>query len=243
MTGELLESTAAEAPSVAVSEMAVTSHESGHEGGHSGVAILLAIAAVVAAIIGTRAAMVSSDASDAWQSALRTEVKRSAGAMTDIQSVYLQELPVAARILQARVVAAQLKAAAAGQNPVVAHAMTLEASVESQLADALSSGAQLANDQAYALPAGGFDLGKRLADLRAENPALVSLDPDSIASTGDRLAHKALLLTLALLPTGLCALLGVMAQPLRRYRRWLLASGSVVLAAGVVMALGVEVLA
>jgi hypothetical protein len=242
MTEELLEATGREAP-VAIEEMAVASHEGGHERGHSGVAILLAIAAVVAAIIGTRASMISSDASDTRQSALRTEVQRSAGAMTDIQALYLEELPVATRVLQARIAAAQFQAAAAGQNPVVAHALAIEASVESQLADLLSSNSQLANDQAYALPAGGFDLSKRLADLRAETPGLVSLDPDGIASTADRLAQKALLLTLALLPAGLCALLGVMAQPLRRYRRLLLASGSVALAAGVVMAFGVEVLA
>ena len=43
-------------------------------------------------------------------------------------------------------------------------------------------------------------------------------------------------MTLALLPTSLAALLGVLAQPLRRHRTALLGSGVVALAVGVVMA-------
>ena len=87
------------------------------EGGNIGVAVLLAIAAVVAAIIGTRASIVSSDASDAWQSALRTEEKRAAGAMNDIGQVYQVELPLAMRATQARLVSAERQAAASSACP------------------------------------------------------------------------------------------------------------------------------
>ena len=239
MTGEMLEPAAAEAPSVAASEMAVASHERGH----SGVAILLALAAVVAAVIGARASLVSGDANDSWQSALRTEVKRSAAAMNDVQSLYLSDLPVAVQVLRARSLAETMQAAQAGQSPAIQHALALEASVYSQLADALTASSDLARGAAYALPSGGYDLAKRLADIRAQSPDLVALDPDALEATGDRLAQKALLLTFALIPTSLCALLGVLAQPLRRYRRQLLASGIVALAAGAAMAIGVEVLA
>jgi len=239
MTGELFEPATAESPAVAVSEMAATSHNRGN----GGIAILLAIAAVVAAIIGARASLVSSDANDSWQSALRTEVKRSAAAMNDVQTLYQSDLPTANQILRAQILAEELKAAEDGQSPAAKHALEVEASVQSQLAEVLLSGSQLANDPAYALPSGGYDLGKRLADLRSTSPQLMALDPDALQAAGDKLAQKALLLTLALIPTSLCALLGVLAQPLRRHRQALLGSGVVALAVGVVMAIGVEALA
>ncbi len=239
MPGELFERATTETPVVAASEMEVASRDRGY----GGVAILLAVAAVVAAIIGARASMVSSDANDSWQSALRTEVKRSAAAMNDVQALYQSDLPTAIEVLKAQILARELQAAEAGQSPAVQQALEVEASVQSQLAVALASGAELASDPAYALPSGGFDLGKSLADIRSTNPQLLALDPDSQEAAGDSLAQKALLLTLALIPTGLCALLGVLAQPLRRYRKVLLGSGVVALAVGVVMAIGVEVLA
>jgi len=46
-------------------------------GDHRGVALLLGTVAVVAALVAARASALSSDATDAWQSALRTEVKRA----------------------------------------------------------------------------------------------------------------------------------------------------------------------
>jgi hypothetical protein len=239
MPGELFERLTTEMPAVDVSEMEVASHDRGY----GGVAVLLAIAAVVAAIIGARASMVSSDANDSWQSALRTEVKRSAAAMNDVQTLYQSDLPTAIEVLKAQILTSELQAAEPGQSPAVQQALEVEASVQSQLAVALSSGAELPSDSTYALPSGGYDLGKRLADIRSRNANLVALDPNSLQATGDGLAQKALLLTLALIPTSLCALLGVLAQPLRRHRRALLGSGVVALAVGVVMAIGAEVLA
>ena len=82
MPGEPFEQATIETPAVAVSEIEVASHDRGY----GGVAVLLAIAAVVAAIIGASASMISGSASDSWQSALRTEVKRSAAAMNDVQT-------------------------------------------------------------------------------------------------------------------------------------------------------------
>ena len=239
MPGELFERTTIETPAVAVSEMQETSHDRGQ----GGVAILLAVAAVVAAIVGARASMVSSDANDSWQSSLRTEVKRSAAAMNDVQELYQTDLPTATEILRAQILAAELQAAEPGQSPTVHQALEVEAGVQSQLALALSPGSDLAGNSTFALPSGGYDLGKRLSDIRSQNAQLLALDPDGLQATGDSLAQKALLLTYALIPTGLCALLGVLAQPLRRRRNALLGSGVVALAVGVVMAIGVEVLA
>jgi hypothetical protein len=210
------------------------------------VAILLAVAAIVAAVIGTRASVISNGASDAWQSALRTEVKRSAGATNDASFLYLTEYPQAMRVLRIRMIADALRAAEAGQSKAVVQALEAEAALQLQLVDLLSATSALTADSVYALPSGGFDLGARLAAVRTEGPEgpeLVALDPDGVVASGDRLADKATLLTYALFPTSLCALLSILARPVRRYRRVLLAGGLVALIVGTVMALVVEVLA
>ena len=243
MAGETLESTASRSPAVAVSEMAVNGHESGHDRGHAGVAILLTVAAIVAATIGFRAAMISSSASESWQSALRTEVKRSAAALEDVRYLYQTELPMAVRIVEARIVGAEMLAAAQGQSGAAKQALLLEASVQDQIISAISSSSNLATKPDYALPSGGFDLGKRLADLRAQYPAQLALDPDGLQATGDRLANKADLVSLALIPTSVAAFLGVLAQPFRRRRTLLLRLGELALAGGAVMAVAVEVFA
>jgi len=241
MTGEIIETTAVESPAVAVAEIVIPGREGGH--GHGGVATLLTAAAVVAAIIGFRAAVISGSASDSWQSALRTEVKRSAAAMEDVNSLYQTELPIAVRILQARAVQSELLAAAQQASGPTRAALVTEADVQGQLITALSSSSELATNSSYALDSGGLDLGKALADLRAQSPDLLALDPDGLESTGDELANKAQLTILALIPTSLAALFGVLAQPVRSRRRLLLGLGTVALAGGAVMAVAVEVLA
>jgi hypothetical protein len=210
------------------------------------VAVLLAIAAVVAAVIGTRASITSSDASEAWQLALRTEVKRSVAAINDVSFLYLTEYPQAMRVLPAEEKAAALRAAEAGQSSSVTQALEAEAARQLELVDALSATSALTESAAYVLGSGGFDLGKRLADIRAggtEGPELLALDPDGSIDAGDQLADKATLLTYALIPTSLCAALGLLARPLRRYRRVLLTAGAVALLCGTAMALAVEVIA
>jgi hypothetical protein len=250
MADDPLGSTAAGTPPVAVPADDVghnrTAVRSGHQSGSTAVAALLAIAAIVAAMIGTRASIVSGDASDAWHAALRTEVKRSAAAIEDSSFLFLTEFPQAMRVLTAKMTADALRAAEAGQGEEVVQALESEAALQLQLVDLLSATSPLSADPTYALSPGGFDLGKRLAAIRtsgAEGPELVALDPDSLVATGDRLADKATLLAYALIPTSLCAFLGILAKPLRRCRRMLLAGGAVAGILGVAMALAVEVLA
>lgn len=250
MPGEFFEPRMSETSSVAVSELAVGEGEAGAEAGagrtesgHAGVALLLTATAIVAAIIGFRAATVSSAASDSWQSALRTEVKRSAGAVEDVRYLYQTELPVAVMILRARVVEAEMEAAAQTKTGAEKAALLVEARVQAQMITAMSASSDLATKPEYTLPSGAFDLAKRLADLRAKSPAMLTLDPDALVAEGDKLAQKAEYLTLALLPASLAALIGVMAQPFKRRRTMLLQIGTVVLATSAAMAVAVEVLA
>ena len=218
-------------------------HAAVHGGGNRGVAILLAATALIAALIAARASFVSSNASGYWQSALRTEVKRSAGALEDVRYLYQTELPLAVRILQARTLQAELQAAASGQTPAIQQALAIEVSVQAELLNALESSSDLATKPQYALPSGGLDLGKRLADLRGEAPDIVALDPDMLQATGDRQANKAQLLTFAELPIGAAALLGVLAEPFVQYRRRLLVAGTLAIAIGAALGIAVEALA
>lgn len=217
----------------------------GHPGGegHRGVAVLLGMAAILAAVTGVRATALSSDASDTWQSAVRTEVKRSAGALSDIRYLYQSEVPPVVTILATRLREAELRAAAAKETGPVADALTREADVAASVLAAVSPTYELGTHPAYALPGGGVNLGLRLADLRGQNPELVALDPDAIQAAGDTLGAKAAAMTLPLLPIGIGALFGVLAGPFAGRRRLLLALGAASLAFGTLAAVAVEVLA
>jgi hypothetical protein len=236
-SGEILETSATETSVIDADRL-----EAASEPGHFSVATLLAVAAVIAALVSARAFMLSSTADDAWQSSLRTEVKRSAAVMNDTGALYRTELPVAVQILQARVLAAAFRAAAGNTTGAARDALLLQAAAEANVASALASSSTLASDGSYALPSGGFDLSKRLTDIRNGTPDLVALDPDALQAQGDELASKASLMTLTLLPTSLGAFLGVLAQPLRQRRTLLLAAGSAAVGVGAVLAVGVEVL-
>ena len=211
--------------------------------GHRGVAVLLGMAAILAAVVGVRATALSSDASDTWQSALRVEVKRSAGAVADIRYLYQAEVPPVVTILGTRFQEAELRAAAAGQTGAVADTLTREADVAAGVLAAIAPAYELGTHPAYALPGGGVNLALRLADLRNANPDLVALDPDTIQAAGDALGAKAAAMTLPLLPIGVSALFGALAQPFAGRRRQLLALGSGALALGALAAVAVEVLA
>jgi len=205
------------------------------------VALLLGTVAVVAALVAARASALSSDATDAWQSALRTEVKRATAAIEDIRYLYQAELPPTMVILAGRVQVEELRAAAV--TSPAASVLAMEAEIQAGVVAATEGAFELATDPAYALPDGGLDLGRRLADLRMETPDLVALDPGAIAAAGDRLGAKAGSMTFALLPLGVAALLGAAAQPFGRARRWLLGGGTAALALGAAIALAVEALA
>jgi hypothetical protein len=203
------------------------------------VAFLLAAAAMLAAVVAARISMLSGEASGKWQSAVRFEVKRSAGAQETVRYLYEVEIPLAIKIFEARLIEAELEALPSGQDS--GPAVTMEKHVQTEVLKALEPGSDLTGP-AYALPSGGADLGKRLADLRAGTPDQLAIDPEGTQAQGDRLAEKAERLSLALVPFGACAFLGALAQAFAGRRRPLLWSGWGVLAVGAVVAVAVEAL-
>jgi hypothetical protein len=229
-------------PSVAVQPSVAARAERGDGEGHRGVALLLGLVAIIAAVVGARSTALANDATDTWQSALRTEVKRSTAALEDIRYVYQAEVPVALVVMSGRLKADELGKAASGATGDVAATLAMEAEVEKGVVTSIEGSAPLVTDPAYALPGGGVDLGQRLADQRSENQDLADLDPDAIAAEGDHLATKGSSMTIALLPLGFAALFGAMAQPFWRRRRLLLGLATGAMGTGVAIALMVEVL-
>ncbi len=211
-------------------------------GSHRGIALLLAAAAVVAAIVAAMSSGLSSQAGDAWQSALRLDAKRAAAATNDIQFIYQTEIPQAMAVLSARLQEARLREAAAGATGDVAAALLVEADAQKGVADTIAATIPLVADDTYLLPGGARNLSARLADKRMEYPDLVAIDPEAQQAEGDALAAQASSLTLALWPLAFAAMFGALAEPFRRQRRLLLALGTASFGAGVVVALMTGVL-
>ena len=170
-------------------------------------------------------------------------MKRSAGAIEDVRYLYQTELPPVVGILAARAQEVELRAAAQSAAGPTGAALTLEADVQAGLVKAMAPAYELATHPAYTLPGGGVNLGQRLADIRGAAPDMVALNPDALQTKGDALASRATSMTLPLLPIGISALFGALAQPFERRRRLLLAAGTAALAFGALAALAAELLA
>ena len=212
------------------------------DGSQRGVAVLLGAAAIAAALVGALAAGHASDASDAWNSAVRLDLKRATAAVEDIRYIYQAEFPQAVTIMSPRSMAAAYTAAASA-DPVNAPALALAANGQTNAASAMEQSIALTSDAKYALPNGGVDLARRLADVRNEKPDLVAIDPAIAQAQGDELAAKSRWLLLALVPLGVCGLIGTLAQAFRRSRTPLLALGAALLSVGLIAAVAAEVLA
>lgn len=204
-------------------------------GNDRGVALLLAAAAIVAAIITLVAVTSSSNASSAWQSALRQEVARGVQAVNDLHYVYEVEAPGAFRVATSEVQAEEYRAAAASAVPEVAARLDSQAQVLEMSVEALRSSIEMAVP-AYALPAGGYDTLRRLAD-RLADPARVVRDPDGAMATGDAAASRADRLMDSIVIVGFAFLFGALAQTFRRAQRQFLVMGWLALGAGVAVAL------
>jgi hypothetical protein len=205
------------------------------------VAALLAIAAILAALITARASFLSSDASSAWQRALRTDVKRSAAAQEDIRYLYQSEMPIAMKVETAAQRASFMRTAAGGASGSVRDRLLFEADLYDQVVTSLQPASPLSGRPDLAFPGGGIDLAKALADQRNQNPALVALDPEHDMTDGDTVALKARRVTLSTIPIAVGVLLGALAQPFGRRRRLLVALGAVAVGIGALAWFVVEV--
>lgn len=209
-------------------------------GGKRGPAILLALTAVAVVVIGARASLVSSSASEAWQEAVRQQVKQAAAYVEDIRYVYDDEVPRAVRIMEARFRAQELTASTEGLSGPSEEAVFMEQLLQSGLAKDLESVSKLTSDPRYTTDF-GFDTARRLSDIRSENPELVSVDPDRRQAQGDLASRHAVRLVGATTVIAVAFLVGSLAQAFQPYRRPLLRVGSSFLLVGMGLAILTEV--
>lgn len=206
-----------------------------------GPAALLATAAVVAAVLFGYSSFVSAGASDSWQQALRTEIKRSAAIAEDVRFVYAGEAPLAFAGASLRVLAEENRLRA--DDPAASATRTglnIEAQTNDLLFETYAAGTPILAEE-YELEGGAYDLGRRLADIRAENQDLVDLDPDGLQAAGDHLSRKATTSIALASLAPVAFLFGSLAQVFRRRRPLLLWFGWVVLGMTVLAAIAVEV--
>ena len=207
-----------------------------------GVAILLAAAAVATAVIGGRAAFLSADASTNWQSSVRLQAKEAAAYVEDIRYLYTVEVPQAVRLAEAQARSEELGRAAASTSGLPQSLLTVDQHVEDAVVNALTPTFPLTADPTYRIGP-GYDLGRRLADVRNQNPELVNMHPERTSRLGDRFADRSIHLVAATVLVAGAFLLGSLAQGFPRRRRPFLAGGTVLLAAGLVAAVVAEAVA
>jgi hypothetical protein len=213
------------------------------EGGSRAVALLLGVAAIVAAILTARAALLSSDASSDWQLAVRQELKRGTLAVEQVNYVYGTEAVQAFGVATANVRADEAAKLAPSAAPDAAARLQFEAQVQQQVSQATVSSSAVASDPKYALPDGGYDMQRRMADERATTPADVALAPDEPMAAGDALADRANRMMSTTIAIGATFLFGALAQAFRRRRLVLLALGWGALTVGALLALALEFVA
>jgi hypothetical protein len=134
---------------------------------------------------------------------VRDETKRSAAAVADLNYVYSDEARQAVRVAIADARAVELERDAAQRGPE-GDLERVEAAGErryaAELRFALRGKGTLLDGDTYLRPGGSYDLPARLADIRAEHPALMHLDPDRARRGGDSAARLAVLATAAGIP-------------------------------------------
>jgi hypothetical protein len=204
------------------------------------VVILLALAATAAAVLGARAAVLSSAASGAWQTAVREEVKRSAALVEDVRYVYAVEAAVALRAAAEAVEADELWQSADSLGGTEKAIAETEAFVRQASADALAQAFDLTKDPKYRA-GDGYDVAARLADVRNEHPELVALDPGATMDKGSGDSRHGWRLVAATIPAAVAFLCGSLAQGFPRYRSPLTVVGFAFVALAVGAAVLVEV--
>jgi hypothetical protein len=205
-----------------------------------GVAVLLALAAAAAALIGGRASLVSSSASGSWQASVRQEVKRSAATVEDVRYVFTVVAPQAVDVVAARIQAEKLRGVGGSRGGLLRELLVQEARVRETFADTFAEANDLVVDR-YRVGE-GYDVWRFLAATRRANPELLAVDPDEPMAHGDEATSRARRGVAATIPVAGAFLAGALAQGFPGRRRILVVLGFVLLAAGVIGAVLVEVL-
>lgn len=100
-----------------------------------------------------------------------------------MSATYAGEAPLAFAGASVRVLAEELRARGEEASPRVRTAVNIEAQAHTLLFDTYAAGTPILAPE-YELEGGAYDLGKPLAEVRAENQDLVDLKPDALQAAG-----------------------------------------------------------
>jgi hypothetical protein len=145
---------------------------------------------ILVAVVLAVAALISSGAADRWQSSVREDVKRSAGIVEDVREVYGDEAPLGLDVALAD---------ARAQQGADDDALT-DRQVVFAIRRAYRGKDHLIADDRYLRAGDGYDVPRRLADVRRENPGLMRLDPEHAAREGDDKRRLSSVIALATIP-------------------------------------------
>jgi hypothetical protein len=137
--------------------------------------LLQTVVTILVAASLAAAALVASSATDSWQTSLRQDIAKSAGVIEDARYVYGVEAPLGLdlALADARAREGDDDDALTNREPVF------------QMRRAHRGRDHLIADDRYLLLNGGYDVPRRLADLRLEHPELVRVDPGRALEQGD----------------------------------------------------------
>ena len=152
--------------------------------------LLQAAVTLVVALLVTVAALLSSDATSAWQSSVRQEIRRSAAIIESVRYVYSDEAAVALEVALVESRAARLPD---GEGDAARR-------VAAVLKQSHEGTDHILGTPRYRLEGGGYDLARRLADVRRASADLARINPDTALERGDRRSDLASILATLTIP-------------------------------------------
>jgi hypothetical protein len=204
------------------------------------VAVLLAVAAVIAALIGARAALLGDSGSDTWHKSIREDVRRDAGIVEVSRFVYSEDAPAALQLRAAQIRGDEAKREARGESDPIRAVLEVEAAGQEGLANTVRQASDTADDPKYS-KGEGYDVLKRLADERAEDPGLVAADPDATEERGSDRSRESSMLVATTILVAFAFLCGALAHGFPDWRRRLVPAGFAFAGVGLVAAVAIEV--
>jgi hypothetical protein len=143
---------------------------------------------ILVALVVAAGAFLTGSAAGKWQDSVTAQTKRALATIEDVRFVYADEAPLALELALAE---AREALSSGGDAETEREALF---AVRQQL-----SSNNLAAER-YSQPGKGYDVPRRLADVRTENADLARIDPETAIEAGDRRNRLALILLAATLP-------------------------------------------
>ena len=143
---------------------------------------------ILVAVVVAAGAFLTGSAAGKWQQSVSDQTKRSLATIEDVRFVYTGEAPLALELALA-----EAREAESNGGDAETEREVLFAARQAMSSDHLAG-------SRYRQPGKGYDVPRRLADVRQQNPDLAGIDPAAALEAGDRRNRIALILLVATLP-------------------------------------------